>query len=245
MKKFLNILTALILIISCVSLAGCSEVDANYGEDSDLSSVEDIVTEVEIPEIKSSDTVMPTYFDISLYDEENYSNVYLGKDYKYRITYSGSNLSLPTDYKTFIKEGWEFENPEEYSDKTIVFAGEKLQIRFVNEYENVIDVVFYNSGKSSATIKKCNIVRFVISENSLNIPDSKYGQFWINGVSNGSAVTDVIERLGAPSHFYAVSDTEYHLDYFISRDDKRSGIMVVIDPVNDTVNSIEVSHYNN
>ena len=53
----------------------------------------------------------------------------------------------------------------------------------------------------------------------------------------------VVERLGAPSHFLAVSDTEYHLDYFISRDDKRSGIMVNIDPLNDTVNSIEISYY--
>ena len=242
MKRFFSILAVLILIISCVSLAGCSEVDENYGV-SDVSSAEEPTFKVEIPEIKSSDKVMPTYFDISLYDEENYSNVYLGKNYKYRITYSGSNLSLPTDYKTFIKEGWSFESPEEYNEKTVVFAVEKLQVRFVNEYDNVIDVVFYNGGKSSAAIKKCDIVKFVIAENSLNIPESKFGQFWVNGVSNGSAVTDVIERLGAPSHFYAVSDTEYHLDYFISKDDKRSGIMVVIDPQNDTVNSIEVSYY--
>ncbi len=242
MKRLLSVLAVLALVFGCFSLAGCSEVDDNYGVESDVTS-SDVVTEVEIPEIKSTDKVMPTYFDISLYDEENYSNVYLGKDYKYRITYSGSNLSLPTDYKTLIKEGWTFENPEEYSEKTVVFAGEELRIRFVNEYENVIDVIFCNDDKSSQVIKKCDIVKFVIAENSLNVPESKYGQFWVNGVSNGSAITDVIERLGAPSHFYAVSDTEYHLDYFISSKDKRSGIMVEIDPVNDNVNSIEVSYY--
>lgn len=243
MKRLLSILAIFALVLTCISLVGCSEVDDNYGVESDVTS-SDVVTEVEIPEIKSTDKIMPTYFDISLYDEENYSKVYLGKDYEYRITYSGSNLSLPTSYKTLMKEGWSFENPEEYSEKTVVFAGEQLQIRFINEYENVIDVVFYNSDKSSQTIKKCEIVKFVIAENSLNVPESKFGQFWVNGVSNGSAITDVIERLGAPSHFYAVSDTEYHLDYFISAKDKRSGIMVVIDPVNDNVNSIEVSYYN-
>ena len=243
MKKLLNIVALLAVIIGCISLAGCSEVDDNYGVESDISSSEESTVKIEIPEIKSSDTVMPTYFDISLYDEENYSNVYLGKDYKYKITYSGSNLSLPTDYKTLIKEGWNFKNPEEHNEKTTIFAGEKLQVRFVNEYEDVIDVVFYNSGKSSATIKKCQIVKFVISENSLNNPESEFGQFWVNGVSNGSAITDVIERLGAPSHFFAVSDTDYHLDYFVSKDDRRSGITVSIDPVNDNVNSIEVSYY--
>ncbi len=243
MKKIISILVVLALILSCASLVGCSEVDNNYGVESDVEQGEDTVSKFEIPEIKSSDKVMPTYLDISLYDEENYSDVYLGSKYKYRITYSGSNLSLPTDYKTLIKEGFRIVNPEEYDEKTLVLAGEKVEITFVNEYDNIINVVFYNSGKSSASIKKCDIVKFVIKENYLNVEDSKYGQFWVNGVGNGSAITDVIERLGAPSHFLAVSDTEYHLDYFISRDDKRSGIMVNIDPLNDTVNSIEISYY--
>ena len=243
MKKIISILVVLTLILSCTSLVGCSEVDNNYGVESDIEQDENTASKFEIPEIKSSDKVMPTYLDITLYDEENYSSIYLGSKYKYRITYSGSNLSLPTDYKTLIKEGFAFANPEEYDEKTLVLAGETLEVTFVNEYDNIIDVVFYNSGKSSASIKKCDIVKFVIKENYLNIENSKYGQFWVNGVGNGAAITDVIERLGAPSHFLAVSDTEYHLDYFISRDDKRSGIMVNIDPHNDTVNSIEISYY--
>ncbi len=243
MKKIISFLVVLALILSCVSLVGCSEVDNNYGVESEIEKDEDSASAFEIPEIKSSDKVMPTYLDISLYDEENYSSVYLGSKYKYRITYAGSNLSLPTDYKTFVKEGWQFAEGTEYDEKTLVLAGEKLEVTFVNEYDNIIDVVFYNSGKSSASIKKCDIVKFIIKENYLNIEDSKYGQFWVNGVGNGSAITDVIERLGAPSHFLPVSDTEYHLDYFISKDDKRSGIMVNIDPLNDTVNSIEISYY--
>ena len=243
MKKIISFLVVSALILSCVSLVGCSEVDNNYGVESEIEKDEDSAFEFEIPEIKSSDKVMPTYLDISLYDEENYSSVYLGSKYKYRITYAGSNLSLPTDYKTFVKEGWQFAEGTEYDEKTLVLAGEKLEVTFVNEYDNIIDVVFYNSGKSSASINKCDIVKFIIKENYLNIEDSKYGQFWVNGVGNGSAITDVIERLGAPSHFLPVSDTEYHLDYFISMDDKRSGIMVNIDPLNDTVNSIEISCY--
>ena len=243
MKKIISILVVLALVFSCVSLVGCSEVDENYGVESEEEQGNDTTSKFEIPEIKSSDKVMPTYLDISLYDEENYSNVCLGSKYEYRITYSGTNLSLPTDYKTFIKEGWDFANPEKYDEKTLVLAGESLEVTFVNEYDNVIDVVFYNSGKSSSAIKKCDIVKFVIKENYLNIEDSKYGQFWVNGVGNGSAITDVIERLGSPSHFLAVSENEYHLDYFISKDDKRSGIMVNIDPLNDTVNSIEISYY--
>ena len=116
---------------------------------------------------------------------------------------------------------------------------------FLDEYDynKEIIAVFYNSSRSSVSLKKCDIVKFIIPENYLNAENSVYGQFWINGVNNGSAITDVIEYLGAPSHFYAVSDNEYYLDYFLFEKDKRTGITVYINPVDDCVNAIEVSYY--
>lgn len=49
------------------------------------------------------------------------------------------------------------------------------------------------------------------------------------------AITDIIDTLGTPSHFYGISENNYYLDYFISRDDRRNGITVYIDPANDSI----------
>ena len=82
-----------------------------------------------------------------------------------------------------------------------------------------------------------------MKENFLYSKDSVYGQFWVNGVSNESAVTDVIECLGAPSHFYAVDENNYYLDYFLYEKDKRSRITVYVDVNNDCVTRMEFSLY--
>ena len=57
------------------------------------------------------------------------------------------------------------------------------------------------------------------------------------------AITDIIHVLGTPSHFYAISDTSYYLDYFISKKDRRNGITVYINPVDDIITKIEFSYY--
>ena len=57
------------------------------------------------------------------------------------------------------------------------------------------------------------------------------------------AITDVINTLGTPSHFYKVSDNLYYLDYFITKKDRRNGITVYINPNEDNIVSIEFSYY--
>ena len=90
---------------------------------------------------------------------------------------------------------------------------------------------------------KCSIVKFRIENNNIYNPSSEYGDFNINGITNSMAITDITDTLGSPSHFYAVSENQYYLDYFISRDDRRNGITVYVDPTDDSITSIEFSFY--
>ncbi len=239
------------LVLCCVfalSLSSCEKFDENYGKSSakyettekNLKSQND---DIKIPEIKSDDSVMPTYIDISLYDEENYADIYLGDDFKYNVTYVGDVLDLPTSYKTLIKNGWTLAPSDDYNEDSQILAGKSLTVEFINEYNKKLTAVFYNNKKSSASLKKCLLVKFIIKENGLLKPESQYGQFWINGVSNVSAITDIIELLGSPSHFYCVGENKYYLDWFISERDRRSGITVYVDVAEDHIDSIEFSYY--
>ncbi len=245
MKKLLSLF---ICCLFALSLVACEKFDDNYGKSSakqedDIADSKTSSEEIKIPEIKSDDSVMPTYLDISLYDEENYADIYLGKDFEYKITYAGSALSVPSSYKDITKEGWTIDDSEEYNEESQVLAGKSLTVDFVNEYNKRITAVFYNSKKSSISLKKCPIVKFVVKENGLITPESQYGQFWINGISNVSAITDTIECLGSPSHFYRVSENKYYLDWFITEKDRRSGITVYVDVLEDHIDSIEFSYY--
>lgn len=241
MKKLIQfalLLAAAALLFSCCA---CSKVDVNYGASASAEQTSSD-TPIEIPEIKSSDTVMPIFFDISLYDEEDYAQIYLGKKFKFKITYGGSELSVPTDYPTMQKKGWSLLDAETYNDNSTILAGETLETQLVSEYGKQLAVTFYNESHSSVKLSKCPIVRLAVKENSLNT-ETVYDQFWVNGVSNLSAVTDVIEALGAPSHFEALESGEYRLDYFLTREDRRNKIVVDISVENDCVNGIEVARY--
>lgn len=245
MKKILSIVLCCVFVLC---LSACEKFDENYGKSSakpksDETAAKTTSQEITIPEIKSDDTVMPTYVDISLYDEENYADIYLGNDFKYKITYAGSALSVPSSYKSITKEGWSLSASDEYNENSQILAGQSFEVDFVNEYGKQITAVFYNSKKSSVSLKKCPIVKFIVKENGLLNSESPYGQFWVNGVSNVSAITDVIEILGSPSHFYRVSENKYYLDWFITRSDRRSGITVYVDTAEDHIDSIEFSYY--
>ncbi|MBQ8741151.1 MAG: hypothetical protein IJY79_06345 [Clostridia bacterium] len=245
MKKILSLILCCLFVLG---LAACEKFDANYGKSSAKQELEDTNTKTEskkikIPEIKSDDSVMPTYIDISLYDEENYADIYLGEDFKYKITYDGSALSVPSSYKNITKEGWSLVPSDEYNEDSQILAGKTLTVDFLNEYEKTITAVFYNDKKSSVSLKKCPIVKFIIKENNLLSAESQYGQFWVNGVSNVSVITDIIECLGSPSHFYCVSENKYYLDWFITESDRRSGITVYVDTLEDHIDSIEISYY--
>ena len=141
------------------------------------------------------------------------------------------------------KNGWSLVESDQYNEDSQILAGKSLKVDFVNEYHRQITAVFYNDKQSSATLKKCPIVKFIVAENTFTTPDSVYGQFWVNGVSNTLAITDIIECLGSPSHFYRVDENKYYLDWFITKSDRRSGITVYIDTENDQIDAIEFSHY--
>ena len=244
MKKILS------LILCCVcllSLAACEKFDENYGKSSakqeqKAEDSKDSGKEIKIPEIKSDDSVMPTYFDISLYDEENYADIYLGEDFEYKITYVGSSLSVPSSYKNLTKDGWSLVLSDEYNEDSQILAGKSMTVEFINEYDKKLTAVFYNNKKSSVSLKKCPIVKFIINENVIDA-NAPYGLFFVNGVNNVSAITDIIERLGSPSHFYCVSENKYYLDWFITEKDRRSGITIYIDTAEDHIDSIEFSYY--
>ncbi|MCQ2454549.1 MAG: hypothetical protein MJ090_00155 [Clostridia bacterium] len=246
MKNLLKKLSVLCVAAMFLLLCSCSPIEKGNST-SDLTSQTEEKQKyenIEIPEISSEDTVMPTYFDISLYNVENYSEIYLGKDFKFKITYGGNSLEVPSTYKKMISKGFKLVDSEEYDEESVILAGKTMKAQFVNEYNNIIDAVFYNASNSSVELKDCRIVRFNIAENNTIAKKSKYGQFFVNGVTNQSAITDVIEYLGAPSHFYAINDHEYYLDYFVSKDDLRSRITVYINPKEDSVKSIEFANYN-
>ena len=243
MKRILSFILCCILLSS---LTACEKFDSNYGKSSpnkETTGTNDDVNQAKIPEIKSDDSVMPTYFDISLYDEENYADIYLGKKFKYKVTYCGSTFDVPVNYKDVIKDGWTLMESDEYNEDSHILAGKSITVDFVNEYNKKITAVFYNHKQSSVSLKKCPIVKFVIKENGLINNESQYGQFWINGISNVSAITDIIEYLGTPSHFYRVSENKYYVDWFISESDRRSGITIYVDTAEDRIDSIEFSYY--
>lgn len=236
------------MVLCCVflfCLSACEKFDENYGKSSARPEKSENKTsneEIKIPEIKSDDEIMPTYVDISLYDEENYADIYLGKDFKYKITYVGSALEVPTTYKNMTQEGWSLVESPEYDENSQILAGKSITTEFINEYNKKITAVFYNSKKSSVSLKKCSIVKFIVKENIIDA-NAPYGQFFVNGVNNVSAITDIIERLGSPSHFYRVAENKYYLDWFISEKDRRSGITIYVDTAEDRIDSIEFSYY--
>ncbi len=240
--KFKKLIAILMVFSTILSFAACSQVEKDDNQ-STTTVVKQDYSNIKIPEIKSEDQIMPTYVDISIYDVENYADLYLGKNFKYKITYSGSELTVPISYKEITAKDWTLIEENEITASSNIMAGKYQQVRFKNEFGTEIIGVFYNSDKSSKALKKCKIVKFIVPENKVENPQSVYGDFWVNGVSNNSAITDVIECLGAPSHFYAVSPDEYYLDYFLFEEDKRNKITVYINPEEDSVKSIEFAKF--
>lgn len=244
MKKILSVVCVAYLFFC---LTGCEKFDDDYGKSNINSTTtkteEEKKQPVKVPEIKSDDEVMPTYLDISIYDEENYSDIYLGKEFEYKITYDGSSLTVPSSYKEIIKDGWMLESSDEYSEDSQILAGKSATVDFKDEYGKKITAVFYNAKKSSVSLKKCPIVKFIIKENQLLLPETQYGQFWVNGISNVSSINDTIEMLGSPSHFYCTDENKYYLEWFITESDRRSGITVYVDTAEDHIEAIEISYY--
>lgn len=246
MKSILKLSAIIFMLFIVLSVASCSPVDKNYGVSSEQDTAGDVTiqkVESQFPVIRSTDTVMPKFVDISRYDEENYSDIYLGRRFNFKVTYAGTKFTVPTTYKAITKNGWALAENSWYGEDSIILPNSTAKVECVNDEGIKITTLFHNPSKSSQSLKKCDIVKFIIESNALFDSSSEYGIFNVNGVTNHSAITDVIEALGAPSHFYAISQSEYYLDYFIDKNDRRNGITVYIDPQEDIVTKVEFTKY--
>lgn len=245
-KRAFAILVSAVFAVM-LSLSACAPVDKDYGVQSSepvkvQKTAKKAPENVKRPAIMSDDKVMPQFVDISLFDEENYSNVYLGKKFRFNVNYAGSELDAPTTLAVLEKQGWHLKDGGKYDEESLIYACDTVDAVFENEAGAALKAVFYNSTKSSVKMKKCNIVKLRIDNNFYQNTE-KYNEFSVNGVNNKMAITDIIDTLGTPSHFYGLAENNYYLDYFISKDDRRNGITVYIDPTNDSVTAIEFSYY--
>lgn len=242
MKKLRLYFAVSVLLLLAFFMSACSPVNKKYGvTDQATGSSESSENSVEHVVIMSSDQVMPQYFDIGLFDEENYSKVYLGKKFKFKIEYDGDAFTVPMSYKKLEKMGWQPAENGRYQEDSTVYACETAEMLFVKENGAQITAFFYNPTNTSRKLGKCNIVKFRI-ENSLGAPDGEK-PFSVNGVNGKMAISDLIDSLGTPSHFYRISDESYYLDYFITAEDRRNGITVYVNPQDDSITAIEFSDY--
>ncbi len=241
-KGFICLALAFILILG---FAGCSSADKNYGVSQD--TVKDETAENKIADlgdnpIMSSDRVMSNYFDISLFDEENYSDVYLGKKFKLKAEFLNTSLEVPCKLSDMEAKGWLLDVSNSYNAESMIFPYETVDALFVNSSGVILETQFYNSSRSSVTFGECYLVKIKINNNFYN-NTLNYSNFIVNDITNTMAITDIINTLGVPSHFYRVSEDSYYLDYFITKKDRRNGITVYINPIDDLITSIEFSYY--
>lgn len=238
-EKFLTVLACLFLTFS---VTACSEIDRGYSVSKEEETAEDNANYDVNTKIMSSDRVMSNYFDISLFDEENYSQVYLGKKFKIDAVLSGVSLPVPARLEEMAELGWILAEGNEYNESSLVFSYETIDVVFENQNGLKVNAQCYNSSRSSVKLSKCYVVKFRIDNDFLNNSEN-YNPFNVSGITNTMAITDIIDTLGTPSHFYRVDENSYYLDYFITKRDRRNGITIYINPVDDTVTAVEFSFY--
>lgn len=236
LKKFLS---AVLIIMLLCGLCSCAASPDNIEQIPSESEAEETTSFNELPDIVSLDKKMANYFDISLFDEENYSKIYLGKNFKFDITYNDKKLTIPTTIDKLAEKEFTISEGSEYDSDSYIYAKETISLKF-NDFNSSFVALFYNTTNSSIKLSKCNITKIRL-ENNLNTRNIVL--FNVNGIDNYSTVTDVIDLLGTPSHFYAISEDSYYFDYFISKEDRRNKIRVFVDLDDDYVTAVEFSYY--
>ncbi len=239
--KFLKAVSLLLMLV--FMLSACGKADKNYGVD----TTSDVVNSVQSKsnddlKITSLDNKMSQFFDITLFDEENYSKIYLGKKFKINVKYDDTDLSLPTKIDDLAAVGFKLSEGSDYDKNSLIYAKETVELVFVNDNKSKITATFYNTLNSSVRLSECAIVKFRIT-NGFVKDSNKYSAFNINGITNSSVVTDVIEILGTPSHFYKKTENSYYFDYFIEESDRRNKIRIYVDLNDDAITTVEFSNY--
>ena len=220
-------------LVACGGYVTDSDTDSKVSSDVKSESEEENIvsdTKNSATPIMSSDRVMSKYFDISLFDEENYADIYLGEKFKIDSVYNGVVFDVPTTIDKMAEKGWTLSEGNTYDANALVFAYETIETVMKNDKGILVKAWFYNPTHSSMALKECKIVKFLIT-NDFYIMGENHSEFNINSITNTMAITDVINALGTPTHFYKVSDNLYYLDYFITEEDRRNGITVYINPV--------------
>ncbi len=244
LKRYFCIGISIFLFLSTVA---CGTVDEDYGKapkNELIQNAEDATSNRNNADttIMSLDRVMSNYIDISLFDEENYADIYLGKKFEINANYLGQTLEVPTKLEDLEKSGWVLADGNAYNANSLVFSYESVDITLTNSNGNRLSAQMFNSSRSSKTLSKCYVVKYSIENNFYSNPKD-YNSFNINGITNSMAITDIIEILGTPSHFYAVANNCYYLDYFIAKKDRRNGITIFVNPIDDVITKIEISYY--
>lgn len=242
--KYLKCLSFCLFFILLLSFSACSEVDKNYGIKSNEVITGDgaTATDEELPEVTSLDNKMSKYFDISVFDEENYANIYLGKYFDIKAEYANTDFTVPTTIAKIAENGWKLVSGSDYDENSLIFAKETVSLYFTNDNGGKIWALFYNSSNSSVRLSKCNIVKFRIENNYFKDKEN-YSAFNVNGITNTTVVTDVVDILGTPSHFYSVTEDTYYFDYFLQKRDRRNKIRIYLNLTEDAVTAIEFSYY--
>lgn len=241
--RFKKLLSVILAVFFLLSLSACRKANNKYGVSSEQDVVEQTVEENDsLPEITSLDSKMAKYFDISLFDEENYADIYMDRKFEIQAVYANSYFSVPTTMEQIGKSGWKLVKGSDYDENSLVYAKETVELQFQNENGAKITALFYNSSNSSVRLSTCDIVKFRVTNGYLK--DQKdFNEFNVNGVTNTSVITDVIQILGTPSHFYKKTENTYYFDYFLQKRDRRNKIRVYVDLEEDAVTAVEFSNY--
>ncbi len=242
--RFLKAVSLILICVFVLSLCGCKTADKAYGEASESEVVSDVASggTTDLPEITSLDSKMSKYFDISLFDEENYADIYLGKKFEINAVYANSYFSVPTTIEEIAKSGWELVKGSDYDENSLVYAKETVELSFKNKDDAKITALFYNSSNSSVRLSKCDIVKFNI-KNNYPKNNKDYDEFNVCGITNTAVITDVVQILGTPSHFYKKTENTYYFDYFLEKRDRRNKIRIHINLEDDVVTAVEFSNY--
>lgn len=247
MKNRVAALIALTVSVTVLSLSACAPVDKDYGVQSSEpvqvhKTAKKAPENVRRPAIMSDDKVMPKFVDISLFDEENYSSVYLGKKFRFNVTYSGSELNAPTTLAALEKSGWKLAENEKHNEESLIYACDSVDAVFTNKSGTLLKAVFYNSSNSSVKMKKCSIVKLRIDNNFYQNTEA-YNEFNVNGVNNRMAITD-INRYAVPPVVSRNKIIKIVIIFGDSVKMRRCAQRIDnIDPANDSITAIEFSYY--
>ena len=233
-KMFVSIIVITVLFASC----GNRNINDYSGNSQAKSSKQNTNTK----KIMSLDRVLPVYFDISQFDEENYANIFLGDNFIFNIKLSNQKFSMPAKLSDVQACGFKIADNTNYNKDSLIRPLETVKLEFIRDDGYTLSAVAYNSSESLKPLKDCYIAEFHI-ENDYYKDMQNYHKFSVNGIDNTMVISDIISTIGTPSHFYEISENYYYLDYFISKSDRRNGIRVYIDTTDDIITAIEFSYY--